>query len=214
MTGRKHRPPTLNELHTLLENLPSRIQLAIYLAAYGGLRLSEWRALRRRDLTIVEGRVLVNVERTAQYLDGHGWHVGPPKTAEGVRLVPLPLSLTEHVQRHLSTHVGPFPDALLFPRRVDPAEFMRDGEFNAMWNKARDAAGVRDVVREHDLRAFAGTTFAQSGATLRETMRLLGHSTTVAAMAYQHTADERMQELTDLMPLPGSTRTNLTHLNA
>lgn len=220
-TGLKHRPPTMDELAVLLEGVGDFYRLGVLLGAYGGLRLSEWRALRRKDVTVTEGRTLLNVERQALYVAGGvGWIVGPPKSDEGERVVPLPAGLTEAVQGHLSAFVGPFPDDLLFPS--PGSEFVHDAQFNRHWNKARDAAGVRlrtpegkfvSVVREHDLRAFAATMHAQSGATLRETMKLLGHSTTVAAMAYQATTG-REAELADRMPLPPTRPQKVTNLGA
>ncbi|WP_191621812.1 tyrosine-type recombinase/integrase [Microbacterium caowuchunii] len=201
-TGVKHRPPTLDELGIVLETIGDEFRVAILLAAYGGLRLGEWRALRRRDLSVIDGRIVVNVERAAQYIRGQGWHVGPPKSSDGVRTVTLPAALTQDVERHLAERVGPFPDDLVFPHR-GRGEFVSDKAFYGPWNRARDAAGIRDQVREHDLRAFAGTMHAVGGATLRETMAFLGHSTTVAAMAYQATTG-RDADLADRMPLPPS----------
>jgi integrase len=199
-TGKKHRPPTIDELTVILDEIGPFFRLAVLLAAYGGLRSGEWRALRRRDLVAADGRVLVTVERAAQYIAGQGWHVGPPKSDEGIRVVPLPTGLTGYVDTHLAEFVGPFADDLIFPPSRGDG-FVHDRQFNRHWNRARDAAGIRTVVREHDLRGFAGTTFAQSGATLKETMAFLGHSTTAAAMAYQATTG-REAELTDRMPLP------------
>lgn len=218
-TGVKHRPPTIDELGVILDTIDDRFRFAIILAAYGGLRLSEWRALRRSDLTLSDGRVYVTIERTAQFLRTSGWHVGPPKSAEGVRTVALPTALTAAAEHHLQEYVGPFDGDLIFP--FSRSGFMHDRPFNSAWDAARVAAGVRyriddqqdgtkpvyqSVVREHDLRAFAGTTFAQSGATLRETMRFLGHSTTDAAMVYQHAAEDRLHEIADRMPLPTPSR--------
>ena len=211
-TGKKHRPPTLDELSVVLEEIGPFFRLAVLLAAYGGLRSGEWRALRRRDLTPSNGRVLVAVDRAAQYIPGHGWHVGPPKSAEGVRVVPLPSGLTGDVETHLNEFVGPFPDDLIFPP-VGGDGFVHDRQFNRHWNRARDAAGIREAVREHDLRGFAGTMLAQSGATLRETMAFLGHSTTAAAMAYQATTG-REAELTDRMPLPVASPKTVRAINA
>lgn len=199
-TGIEHRPPTSGELAVLIDNMHGKYRLAVLLAAYGGLRRGEWAALRRRDIIAGDDRVRVNVERTVQYIERQGWHVGPPKSAEGVRVVPLPVQLTGDVQQHLAEHVGPFPDDLLFPGRT--GGFEHPVTFNRAWNKAREAAGVRGVVREHDLRAYAATAFSQAGGTLRETMRLLGHSSTEAAMAYQYAATERMESLADMMGAP------------
>jgi integrase len=186
----------------------------VLLSAYGGLRLSEWRASRRRDVTEADGRYLVTVKRQAQFVDG-AWVIGKPKSAEGERVVALPSWATGDVSAHLVAYVGPSPGDLLFAP-LGRSEFIHDSAFRDVWNPARAAAGLRmaerdaggnvtgwvNVAREHDLRAFAGTLHAQSGATLRETMAFLGHSTTQAAMAYQHASADRLREIADRMPAP------------
>jgi integrase len=209
-SGVAHRMPTPDELAVIVaafEALAPRLRLTVLLAAFGGLRLSEWRALRRRDITINDGRVTVTITRQAQRLSGHGWIVGPPKSAEGVRVIPLPAALTSDVQDHLAAHVGPFADALLFAPG-GRGEFLGDSEFNAAWNAAREAAGVRvkegegwtSVVREHDLRHFALSFYAASGATLAELKARAGHASARAALAYQHVVLDRAAELADAMP--------------
>jgi integrase len=209
-SGIRHRPPTLDELAVMVaefEETEPRLKLAVLLAAYGGLRISEWRALRRRDLTVDGDRVTVAVRRQAQRVSGEGWIVGPPKSAEGVRTVPLPSSLSADVRSHLSQHVGPFPDSLLFAP-MGGSEFLDDSQFNKVWNKAREAAGVRvkegdnwvSAVREHDLRHFHLSFYAASGATLAELKARAGHSTTQAAMVYQHAVLDRAADLADAMP--------------
>lgn len=210
-TGRAHRPPTLDELGVLLDAMPGDLRLAVLLAAYGSLRLGEWRALRRSDLALLDGRYMISVTRAAQRVNGEGWIVDAPKSDEGVRVVPLPSSLTSEIDAHLTAHVGAFAESLLFAPR-GRTEFLTDSHWTRAWNAARDAAGVRGVVREHDLRAFAATMHARSGATLRETQKLLGHSTVAAAMVYQHATDDRMLELADRMPLPSSNPSNVTKL--
>jgi integrase len=211
-TGASHRPPTLDELAILVSETGQadpRFKVGILLAAYGGLRISEWRGLRRKDLIIADGRVTVNVERQAQRIPGQGWMVGPPKSAEGVRSVPLPAALTSEIEEHLGTHAGPFPDSLVFPPQGS-SEFFDDSQFNRAWNRAREAAGLRvkdeatgkwvSVVREHDLRHFHLSHYAQSGATLAELKARAGHSTAQAAMIYQHAVLDRAAELADSLP--------------
>ena len=46
-------------------------------------------------------------------------------------------------------------------------------------------------IQFHDLRHAAATLAAQSGATLKDTMARLGHSTPRAALIYQHAASDR-----------------------
>ena len=47
----------------------------------------------------------------------------------------------------------------------------------------------------HDLRHTGSTWSAQSGATLKELMSRIGHSSTRAAMIYQHATRERDQAI-------------------
>lgn len=224
--GLKHRPPSEAELAGILETFKEvapELRLAVMLAAYGGLRLSEWRALRRSDLTLDGERYAVNVTRQVQRVPlslreagGPDWMVGPPKSAEGVRVVTLPAWMTADVEAHLKTHVARFKGALLFAPSGG-AQFLDDKRFNKPWNVARDRLKLRvrvsgkgeparyeSVVREHDLRAFAGTYYVRAGATLREVQTLLGHSTTEAALAYQHAVGDRVAELADRMPAPSA----------
>lgn len=50
-------------------------------------------------------------------------------------------------------------------------------------------------MRWPDLRHLAGTLTAQAGATLRETMDRLGHSSPQAALRYQHVAASRPRKI-------------------
>ncbi|MCL2532550.1 MAG: site-specific integrase [Nocardiaceae bacterium] len=208
-SGIAHRPPTADEMAILIDSMPERLKLALLLAGYAGLRLSEWRALRRSDFQIDGERVTVRVTRQAVYVNGSGWHVGDPKSAEGIRSVALPSWLTETVKEHLAEHVGAFPDSLVFAPS-GRTEFLTDKEFTRSWDVAREAAGVRvkddeteawtNLVREHDLRHFHLSQYAMSGATLAELKARAGHSTAAAALIYQHALGGRDADLADALP--------------
>ena len=49
----------------------------------------------------------------------------------------------------------------------------------------------------HDLRHAANTLTADAGASLRELMDRMGHSSTRAALVYQYSSDERQRKLAD-----------------
>lgn len=62
--------------------------------------------------------------------------------------------------------------------------------WTALFAKARAGAEL-EWLRFHDLRHFAGTIGAQTGATTREIMARLVHSTLWAALNYQRATAER-----------------------
>lgn len=134
--------------------------------------------------------------------------VKDPKTAAGIRDVPIPPHLLPDVIDHLRDHTGPERDALLFATtaggHLSPANFygqaakldkkgkvIRSGKG---FYEARRLAGREDL-HFHDLRHTGLTNAAVAGATIAELMALAGHSTPAAAMRYQHAASDRMQDL-------------------
>lgn len=48
-----------------------------------------------------------------------------------------------------------------------------------------------------DLRHLASTTAAQAGATLKEVMKMLGHSKPRGAMTYRHPAEDRVNVIAE-----------------
>ncbi|WP_181158527.1 tyrosine-type recombinase/integrase [Leucobacter massiliensis] len=196
-TGRKTRIPTLEEFALIVQwfdtNRP-KLALWPWLAAYGGPRKSEVRALRRCDLTKItpdaddraRDYYVVSVARQAVRVKGE-WHVVPPKSEAGNRTTPLPAWMTPTIDAHLESHVGKFPTSLLFSAEQD--EYLTNAAIDHPWRKAREYAGIgKDVVvRLHDLRGLALTMYGQTGATVRELQARGGHSTQAAAALYQHT---------------------------
>lgn len=62
--------------------------------------------------------------------------------------------------------------------------------FRPIWNVACARAGMPGL-HFHDLRHVGGTLAAATGASLKELMARLGHSSTRAAMIYQHATKDR-----------------------
>lgn len=212
--GKTYRPPTPEELAILHDQVEDRFKLGVLIAAYGGLRLSEWRALRRSDLVLVDGRHIVTVTRQAQHIAGHGWEVGPPKSERGIRPVTLPTWMTPVIDAHMAERVGAFPESLLFAPK-GRSEFIHDSDFNNSWVPAQDAAGVKGAVREHDLRGFASSHLVQTaGGSLIEARDFLGHSQVRTTEAhYLHRVNDRAAELADKMPtLPKVTSSKVAKL--
>lgn len=71
----------------------------------------------------------------------------------------------------------------------------RRRNFNRVWKRALRDAGIPAELelRLHDLRHTGSTWSAQSGATLKELMSRIGHSSPRAALIYQHATRDRDQ---------------------
>ncbi|GII03004.1 tyrosine-type recombinase/integrase [Planobispora takensis] len=75
---------------------------------------------------------------------------------------------------------------------------LRRPTFSRIWAKALKSAQISGV-HFHDLRHTGNTFASQSGATLRELMNRMGHSTTRAALIYLHTENDRDRKIADSM---------------
>ncbi|WP_219731955.1 tyrosine-type recombinase/integrase [Glaciihabitans sp. INWT7] len=185
-TGRKVVPPTDAELETILESIAPRFRALVLVAAVGGLRYGEATALRARDVTVERDEsgavvaVRLDVSRGV-VATAAGFVVRKPKSEAGIRRVAIFGDDAEVIAQHVRTLIG---DALLFPSR-DGVGFLAQSTFTRYWYPARMVAGRADMPF-HALRHYAGTRYAQTGATVRETMARLGHASLGAALRYQH----------------------------
>jgi integrase len=157
----------------------------VLLGAWCALRSGEVRELRRKDMNTTTG--VLRVERQVVRTQS-GMIVSPPKSAAGVREIPMARSLLPVVRRHLLQHAQPGQDGLLFPS--PRGQHLSTGSFADMYDAARREAGRPDL-RFHDLRHTGLTYVAQAGATLAELQSWAGHSTAQAALRYQHATSDR-----------------------
>jgi integrase len=188
-----------DELAAITKAMPPRLQLAVTLGGWAGLRYGEVIELRRGDFNLTRGTL--TVERAARRVsnpDGvragaQTYAVGDPKAgSDGV--VHLPEFVVELVAAHLREFVGQGANALVFPAFRDQSQRLPVSTFKRHYYRAREAAGRPDL-RFHDLRHTAGTRFAVLGATPAETKEFLRHKTNAAAERYQHAARSRMAEM-------------------
>lgn len=201
--ARDVEPATPAQVEALATAMPERLALLVPLAAWCALRRGEVLELRRSDFE--PGLSRVRVERAVTMVGGTTVQ-GTTKTGR-TRAVTIPPHLIPVIEGHLAEFVDPEPDAFLFTgvegNRLHPEVFRR------AWEHARAEVGM-DAFRFHDLRHTGATMATQAGATLREVMDRLGHSTPAAALKYQHVADARAEAiavaLSDMAADPGSPR--------
>ncbi|MEU7008393.1 tyrosine-type recombinase/integrase [Streptomyces sp. NPDC046332] len=72
---------------------------------------------------------------------------------------------------------------------------LRRTNFRDDWTAARTKAGVSGDVHFHDLRHTGNTLASSAGASTRELMTRMGHSTTRAALIHQHMTSDRDQHI-------------------
>ena len=165
----------------------------ILAAAFTGLRWGELLALRRMDVDLAAGTI--RVHRSIAQLRGGQLVPGPPKSRAGVRTVTVPGVLVDELQAHMAAFVAPADDALIFtgPKGATP----RRGNWRVSvdWACQVKAAGLPAGFHFHDLRHTGNDLAAQSGASTRELMHRMGHSTMAAALTYQHATDQRAREI-------------------
>jgi integrase len=183
---KKIKPATLPELEKLVSAMPERYRPMVLLAAWCALRFGELTELRRHDVNVTKG--VLHVRRGVTHPDGT-CAIGDPKSEAGKRDVAIPPHLVPLVKTHLAEHVEPGPDSLLFPPTMGGCHLLPSSLYRAFY-PARQAAGRPDL-RFHDLRHTGATLAAAAGATLAELMARLGHSTSGAALRYQHAAADR-----------------------
>ena len=190
----KIKPATLGELEAIVTALPDRYGLMVLMASWCALRFGELTELRRKDIDLKAGRIMVR--RAVTVVNGEPI-IGLPKSDAGIRDVAIPPHLLPLVKDHLGTFAEWGKDGLLFPAAVNGGH-LGHGTFFKTWDKARKAAGRPDL-RFHDLRHTGAVLAAQTGATLAELMNRLGHSTPAMAIRYQHASNDRDAEIARLL---------------
>ncbi len=184
---------TLDQVFAIAKAVQPRYRLLVLLATFAQLRFGELIALRRSSLDLEA--MEVRVARSTNEMEDGTHYDDDPKSKAGKRLVSLPKALNADVQEHLDRFVSAGRDARLFlgPQGAIP----RRRNFNRVWKAALKKAGIPDEIdlHLHDLRHTGGTLSGRGGATLKELMARLGHSSPRAAMVYQHATKDRDQAI-------------------
>ncbi|WP_309226694.1 tyrosine-type recombinase/integrase [Streptomyces lunaelactis] len=153
---------------------------------FTGLRFGELGALQRGDVDLE--RRTVSIRRALAETRTDGLLIKAPKSAAGVRTVAFPASLTAELAVHLELHAESSRTGLVFTGARGGQ--LRRNNFRRIWLRAVEKAGLGDV-HFHDLRHTGNTLAATGGATTRELMQRMGHSSVRAALIYQHLVNGR-----------------------
>ncbi|KJS58479.1 tyrosine-type recombinase/integrase [Streptomyces rubellomurinus] len=186
---------SITEVFAVANAIGPRWRALVLLTAFTTLRFGELAALRRRDVDLANR--LVRVQRNQAELNSGRLYDKAPKSRAGFRPVAFPAEIVDDLAHHLDRYAGPGPDGHLFigPRGGK----LRRSNFRDDWIRARTAAGVSADAHFHDLRHTGNTLASQNGASTRELMTRMGHSSTRAALIYQHMTSDRDRAIADRM---------------
>lgn len=159
---------TTAQVESLAAALPAPLRALPLLLAYGGLRIGEALALRRRHIDLLRKRLLV-AESVSEVAGRMSY--GSTKTQQQ-RVVPLPSSVASDLAAHLAAFVVFDADAYLFTGRTGRPK--RPSSLEGAWRRALVAADLVDVT-PHDLRATCASWVAADAGIL-EAARRLGHA--------------------------------------
>lgn len=185
---------TLHESLALADAIDPRYRALVLLAVFGSLRWGELMGLTRLDLDLVGATVHVrrSVAEVASNLV-----IKEPKSQAGVRSVALPQWLIPELLTHLEEYAEPGPAGRVFVGAKGSTP--RRGHWTKIWRAAKAKAGVDEAVHFHDLRHTGNHLAAASGASTRELMGRMGHSSMRAALIYQHRTADRDRLIADAL---------------
>jgi integrase len=197
--GQEHSPErpvlTIAQVVALADAFTDRrYRLLVLLAVFCSLRWGELAALPRYCVDTEAG--IISVRFSVVELARGPLVTGPPKSAAGKRDVTIPALLLPDVAAHLEDFTAADPRALVFtgPKGAQ----LRRSNFTRAWSRATAAAGLSGF-HFHDLRHTGNALAGEEGASLRELMERMGHSSTRAAVIYQHRTMQRDKIIADAM---------------
>jgi integrase len=156
-------------------------------AMYAGLRCGELRALRWEDVSFLDG--VIHVRRGWDAIEGEI----APKSRTGVRKVPMPSTLREHLEGLFARGAG---DGLVFGKTGRPFDPRRVLErARAAWND-RDLEGLT----LHECRHTYASFMIAAGANAKALSTYLGHANIAITMdRYGHLMPGNEAEAAELL---------------
>jgi integrase len=195
---------TIPQILALADAVPDRYRAFILTATWSSARWGELVALTRDRLDLLHGTMRID----RQFVELRNCRLKPdsPKSEAGVRTIHLPPHLIPELKYHLATFV---PSDCLYVFPNSKGEPIKRSSFRSVWLLARSKADLPNL-RFHDLRHTGNTLAAATGASTRELMARMGHSSMRAALIYQHATKDRdaaiavaLSRLVDDVTTPG-----------
>jgi len=185
---------TVAEVNALAEAMPDRLRLVVLLATWCQLRRGEILGLRRSDIDVLHS--VIRIEQSRTFARDGSSITKSPKTVAGRRSLSVPEHVVGAIVQHLENYTLADADTLLFTTEAGAP--LGVGALQREWSKVRRTIG-RPELHLHDLRHTGLTLAAATGATTAELMRRAGHSSSDAALRYQHATLDRDRVLANAL---------------
>lgn len=168
---------TFDQVRAWGAQMPACAAVLPELAAMTGLRQGELLGLRLPHVDFLRREVRV-VEQLLSPAGGPVW--GPPKTAAGVRTVPL----TDDALGLLAGHLAAFPavDGVLF--RSPSGGLWSRSWFRQQWQPAKVRAGLPAWAHWHACRDLFASTLLRDGVDPQSLITVMGHSSLAQVRVY------------------------------
>ena len=185
--SKKIVPPSKEDMRAVLDAASDDLRIMLLFAATTGARAGEQWATRWCDVDLENGRL--NISRR---VDAYG-EEGPPKSAAGVRTVPLSDKLIATLKAWKLKSKFKKPDDLIFPN----GEGNRTGHDNLIKRQFRPLLERLEVIDEdgpakgqelsrrfnwHGLRHFAVSCWIEAGLTPKTVQTFAGHASLQVTM--------------------------------
>ena len=185
-----------------LKPADAELRAIVATVAFTGMRRGEALALRWSDVDLDSG--VIRIERSITRDARKKWVIGPPKTAQGRRRLPVAAELVAELRAHKIRQDASKAVVLDWPqddwvftdyrgRMVSPMTL------HTRWEAAVARAGL-PYVRMHDLRHAAATRMLEGGIPLKVVSEYLGHANiSITADVYQHVTEELARKAGDAL---------------
>lgn len=164
------------------------LKLFVHLAAFCGLRKGEIAALTADAIDFMADEI--HIRHSLSMTDG----VKGPKSAAGIRSVPLPPHVAAMLREWMAKHAFKNPEGLLFSTKGQKP--MHFSALHRYWRALLGRAGLweegAEIYHFHALRHFFASLMIEGGMPVTDLAKIIGHSTPAMTLSvYAHAIKTR-----------------------
>jgi integrase len=182
-----------DEIKIIINNMPEKYKLLVELSVFLSLRIGETLGIKLKDFDF--NKNILSIKRAVVFIKGKS-QITTPKTKYSIRDISIPPHIILDIKKYIKFYNIKHSDDLIFYSKNNTP--IGKKVIIKYYKRATKVANRPDL-RFHDLRHTGATYAALSGASIKELMDRLGHSTPAMAIHYQHILSNRPKEIADNM---------------